>query len=78
MFVRVKMKYFITFFLKVVIASMRQLVRIQEGKTAKIKDIPGFLTQCIIGKVQDLPNYLAFYLVCANCMRRSGNYRRST
>ena len=36
---------------KVVIASMRQLVRLQEGKTAKIKDIPGFLAQCISSKV---------------------------
>ena len=30
---------------------MRQLVRLKEGKTAKIKDIPGFLTQCIVSKV---------------------------
>ena len=37
--------------LQVVIASMRQLVRLKEGKTAKIKDIPGFLTQCIVSKV---------------------------
>jgi hypothetical protein len=36
---------------QVVIASMRQLVRLQEGKTAKIKDIPGFLAQCIESKV---------------------------
>ena len=37
---------------QVVIASMRQLVRLKEGKTAKIKDIPGFLTQCIVSKVK--------------------------
>ena len=30
---------------------MRQLVRLQEGKTAKIKDIPGFLAKCISSKV---------------------------
>ena len=30
---------------------MRQLVRLKEGKTAKIKDIPGFLAQCISSKV---------------------------
>jgi hypothetical protein len=36
---------------QVVIASMRQLVRLKEGKTAKITDIPGFLTQCMQGKV---------------------------
>ena len=36
---------------QVVIASMRQLIRMKEGKTAKIKDIPGFLSQCIQSKV---------------------------
>ena len=43
--------YYGKLMLQVVIASMRQLVRLQEGKTAKIKDIPGFLTQCISSKV---------------------------
>ena len=37
--------------MQVVIASMRQLVRLKEGQTAKVKDIPGFLTQCIASKV---------------------------
>ena len=47
---------------KVVIASMRQLVRLKEGKTAKIKDIPGFLAQCISSKVGVLcPHLLIFY-----------------
>jgi hypothetical protein len=36
---------------QVVIASMRQLIRLKEGRTAKVKDIPGFLTQCIASKV---------------------------
>ena len=43
---------------KVVIASMRQLVRLKEGKTAKIKDIPGFLAQCISSKVVVLCSHL--------------------
>jgi hypothetical protein len=30
---------------------MRQLIRLKEGRTAKVKDIPGFLTQCIASKV---------------------------
>ena len=38
---------------QVVIASMRQLVRLKEGKTAKITDIPGFLTQCMQSKVRN-------------------------
>ena len=43
-------KYY-KYLFKVVIASMRQLVRLKEGKTAKINDIPGFLAQCIASKV---------------------------
>jgi hypothetical protein len=38
-------------YVQVVIASMRQLIRLKEGRTAKVKDIPGFLTQCIASKV---------------------------
>ena len=56
--------------LQVVIASMRQLVRLKEGKTAKIKDIPGFLTQCIVSKVSC--NLSATFLLNANTFCRLG------
>ena len=49
-------KYY-KYLFKVVIASMRQLVRLKEGKTAKINDIPGFLAQCIASKVINILKY---------------------
>ena len=45
---------------------MRQLVRLKEGKTAKIKDIPGFLTQCIVSKVSCKLSATSYFLLNAN------------